>query len=155
MVREAWAGMDDNLEVAISRFINRAQKWNKEIFGNVFLRKKKIFNRLLGIQKALANCTNSFLINLQDQVTEEYNQLLLEEEIWAMKSRTNWIIFGERNTTFFHQSTLARRSRNRITSIQDANGNWVHNLDGVKEVILTHFQKLYQSEECYWPREHP
>ena len=72
-----------------------------------------------------------------------------------MKSITNWIIFGERNTTFFHQSTLAKRSRNGITSIQDANGNWVHNLDGVKEVILTHFQKLYQSEQCYWPCDHP
>ena len=150
VVHVAWVGMDDNLEGAISSFTNRAKKWNKEIFGNVFLRKKKILNRLLGIQKALAHRPSSFLINLQDQVTEEYNQiLLLQKEIWAMKSRTNWVIFGERNMTFFHQSTLARRSRNRITSIQDENGNWVHNLDGVKEVILAYFTKLYQSEQSY------
>ena len=88
VVREAWTGMDDNLEGAIS--CDRAQKWNKEIFGNVFLRKKKILNRLLGIQKALAYRPSSFLIDLQEQVTEEYNQILiLEEEMWAMKSRTN------------------------------------------------------------------
>ena len=72
-----------------------------------------------------------------------------------MKSRTNWIIYGERNTSFFHQSTLARRSRNRITSIQDDIGNWVHNLDGVKEVILAYFTKLYQSKQSCWPLVHP
>ena len=77
MVHVAWVGMDDNLEGAVSSFTNRAKKWNKEIFGNVFLRKKKILNRLLGIQKALAHRPSSFLINLQDQVTEEYNQILL------------------------------------------------------------------------------
>ena len=156
VVREAWTRMDDNLEGAISCFTDRAQKWNKEIFGNVFLRKKKILNRLLGIQKALAHRPSSFLIDLQEQVTEEYNQILiLEEEMWAMKSRTNWIIYGERNTSFFHQSTLARRSRNRITSIQDDIGNWVHNLDGVKEVILAYFTKLYQSKQSCWPLVHP
>ena len=53
VVREAWTGMDDNLEGAISCFTDRAQKWNKEIFGNVFLRKKKILNRLLGFKKPL------------------------------------------------------------------------------------------------------
>nr|XP_023919431.1 uncharacterized protein LOC112030994 [Quercus suber] len=141
VVRDAWAGMEDNLEGAISRFTTRAQKWNKDIFGNVFTRKAKILNRLLGIQRALANRPCTFLINLQDQVTEEYNQILqLEEEIWAMKARTNWVIFGERNTAFFHQSTLARRSRNRINSIQDENGNWVQNPEGVKEVILAYFK---------------
>ena len=30
--------------------------------------------RLLGTQRALAVCPNSFLINLQKQLTEEYNQ---------------------------------------------------------------------------------
>ncbi|KAL0012862.1 hypothetical protein SO802_007970 [Lithocarpus litseifolius] len=156
VVRDAWTGLEDNLEGAISRFTTSAQKWNKEIFGNVFTRKKKILNRLLGIQRALANRPCTFLINLQDHISEEYNHILqLEEELWAMKARTNWIIFGERNTAFFHQSTLARRSRNKITSIQDVNGNWVHNLEGIKEIIVANFKKLYQLEQSYWPLEHP
>ena len=156
VVRDAWTGLEDNLEGAISRFTTSAQKWNRETFGIVFTRKKKILNRLLGIQKALAFRPSTFLINLQEQVADEYNQILqLEEEIWAMKARTNCVIFGERNTTFFHQSMLARRSRNRISSIQDENGNWVHNLEGIKEVILSYFKKLYQSEQSYWPFEHP
>ena len=40
--------------------------------------------RLLGTQRALANNPNNFLINLQDQLSKEYNVLLqLEEELWG------------------------------------------------------------------------
>lgn len=44
MAREAWTGLEDNLEGAISRFTTRPQKWNREIFGNAFARKKKLLN---------------------------------------------------------------------------------------------------------------
>ena len=87
------------------------------------MRKKKIMARLLGAQRALATNPNTFLINLQDQLTNEYNEILqLEEELWVMKSRVNWTIFGERNTSFFHMTTLARRSRNIISSIMNDEG---------------------------------
>ena len=80
--------------------------------------------RLLGTQKALSNYSNSFLINLQSKLTDEYNLILqLEEELWAMKARTNWIIHGEHNTAYFHMSTLVRRSRNIISSILNENVN--------------------------------
>ena len=64
--------------------------------------------RLVGTQKALASRPNPFHINLQNQLSEEYNLTLqMEEEIWAMKARTNWIILGERNTSYFHILALA------------------------------------------------
>ena len=88
--------------------------------------------RLLGVQRALANNPNSFLINLQEQLSEEYNEILqLEEDLWVMKSRVNWTIFGERNTSYFHLTTLARRSKNKITSILNDKGVWVHNVEQV------------------------
>ena len=74
--------------------------------------------RMLGTQKALAVRPNPFLLNLQNQLTEEYNLILqMEEEIWAMKARIDWVIMGERNTSYFHMSTLVRRSKNKITCI--------------------------------------
>ena len=123
VVRDAWADKEGDLAEAISIFKTKAQRWNREVFGNVFIRKKKILARLLGTQKALAHCPNSFLINLQKQLSEEYNLILeLEEELWAMKSKTNWIISGERNTAYFHVSALHRRSKNRITCVQNSEG---------------------------------
>ena len=110
------------------------------------MRKKKIMARLLGAQRALATNPNTFLINLQDQLTNEYNESLqLEEELWVMKSRVNWTIFGERNTSFFHMTTLARRSRNIISSIMNDEGVWVHDVEQVQEVftkVLSNSTKL-------------
>ena len=144
MVRAAWKGQDVRLKGAISEFTVKAQRLNKEVFGNVFAKKKLIMARLLGTQKALAFRPNPFLINLQNQLSEEYNLILqMEEEIWAMKARTNWIILGERNISYFHLSALARRSKNRITSIQNGDGVWVHNVEEVKEIFTSSFIKLY------------
>ena len=42
-----------------------------------------------------------------------------EEEIWALKSRVNWLVQGDRNTNFYHVSMLVRRKRNQILVIKD------------------------------------
>ena len=108
--------------------------------------------RLLGIQKPLSNCPNAFLLNLQNKLNDDYNLILqLEEELWAMKARTDWIIHGERNTAYFHMSTLVRRSRNRISSILNENSEWVHNIEEVKDIFVTYFKKLYQTKQSYSP----
>lgn len=94
--------MEENLIGAVTRFTHKAQIWNKEVFGNIFARKRQIMARLLGAQRALANSPNSFLINLQEQLSGEYNEILqLEEELWAMKSRVNWTIFGGETLPIF------------------------------------------------------
>lgn len=111
--------------------------------------------RLLGTQKALASQSNPFLFNLQNHLFEEYNLIpQMEEEVWAMKARTNWIILGERNTSYFHMSTLAWRSKNRITSIQNGDGEWVHNVEEVKNIFTSSFKKLYQTEQYFCHIKH-
>ena len=82
LVREAWSGEDPNLPGAISIFTSKAHRCNKDIFGNVFTRKKIIMARLLGVQKVLPSRPNPFLINLQNKLNDEYNLILqLEEEL--------------------------------------------------------------------------
>ena len=150
IVRDAWSGQKVILADAIFVFVSKAKVWNREVFGNVFAKKKRLMARLVGIQKALANRPCTFLINLQNQLSDEYNNILqLEEELWAMKARTNWIINGEQNTSYFHLSTIVRRSKNRITSIQNAYGEWVHDTGEVKRIFMDYFHKLYQFEQVY------
>jgi len=84
----------------------------------VFVRKKQIMARLLGIQKALALRPNTFLLNLQNQLTKEYNLILqMKEEIWAMKAMMDWI----------------------------------HDIDEVKNMFLSSYKQLYQTEQCFCP----
>ena len=40
IVKESWVGMDDNLVGAITRFTHKAQTLNKEVYGNIFVRKR-------------------------------------------------------------------------------------------------------------------
>ena len=131
---------------------SKALRWNKDVFGNVFTRKKIIMARLLGVQKAFTSRLNPFLIRLQNKLNDEYNLILqLEEELWAMKARTDRIIHGECNTAYSYMSTLVRRSRNIISSILNDNGEWVYNIEEVKDIFVTYFKKLYQTEQIYTP----
>ena len=108
IVREAWPeGVP--LKVATTNFTRKAKKWNYEVFGNLFARKKRVLAKLNGTQKALAeNPTESF-IRLENQLIEEYSFILLqEEELWALKSRINVVAFRDRNTSYFHVNTVVR-----------------------------------------------
>ena len=109
--------------------------------------------RLLGAEKALANNPSQRLIDLHKLLSGEMEKILdLEEELWGMKARINWLIQGERNTAFFHITALTRRSRNRIAGINDPNGNWIVDIDRVKEIFLKGFKKLYSSEQVWCER---
>lgn len=47
------------------------------------------------------------------------NLILLLEEFWILKSTTNWIFDGDRNTRFYHLPPLTHQHRNRITALKD------------------------------------
>ena len=69
-----------------------------------------------------------------------------------MKSRYNWFIQGDRNTRFFHISTVIRRKRNIIFCLQDDQGNWVCDEHGVAELVRSGFVKLFSSDSVSVPR---
>ena len=64
LVQNSW-GHDTPLNSAIPTFTNRANQWNREVFRNLFARRRKVLARLNGVQKALANHPNNFLIQLE------------------------------------------------------------------------------------------
>ena len=79
--------------------------------------------RLNGIQRALSLRPSDFLVKLEDELLRELDLVLRQEALWALKSRVNWMIQGDRNMTFYHVSTLVRRKRNQIMAIKNAMGD--------------------------------
>ena len=115
-------------------------------FSNIFARKKNIMARLNGIQRAVSLRPSSFLLNLENELLKELNIVLnQEEELWALKSRVNWMIQGDRNTSFYHVSTLVRRKRNQIMAIKNAVGDWILEEHEVKEFIRNGFEDIYST----------
>ena len=120
--------------------------WNKTQFGNIFSRKKNIMAKLNGIQRSIAIIPSSFLCNLENELLKELDNVLSqEEELWALKSRVNWMIQGDRNTSFYHVSTLVRRKRNQIMAIKDTCGEWIFEESTVKEYIRSGFASIYST----------
>ena len=67
-------------------------------------------------------------------------------ELWALKSQINWTVQGDRNTSFFHLSTLVRRKRNRITAIKNRVGEWLMEEENIANYIQRGFEDIYSSK---------
>lgn len=124
VVMEAWDEGGQILQESIKAFHQKAFQWNKEVFGNIFQKKRQILARLAGIQRKLSFKPLDFLINLERSLRGQYQELLKNErEFWLLTSRTDWILEGERNTRFFHASTVINRRKNKISGLKNEGGN--------------------------------
>lgn len=78
-----------------------------------------------------------------------------ESELWALKSRINWAMQGDRNIAFFYMSTLIRRKRNKITTIKNSVGEWLLDEKEVKDYVQKGFQDIYMSSHSFAIRTPP
>lgn len=102
--------------------------------------------RINGIQRVNSIRPSSFLLNLESELQKELEIVLnQEEELWALKSHINWMIQRDRNTSFYHISTLVRRKRNQILAIKDLVGEWLHEEADIKDFIRKGFDGIYIS----------
>ncbi|XP_072084360.1 uncharacterized protein [Arachis hypogaea] len=143
VVNSGW-DLQGNWNSCMENFQKVLKNWNHNVFGNIHQKKSKILRRLQGIKNSLNMNPNLYLEKLQRELWEEYEEILAQEELlWFQKSRCNWLKFGDRNTKFFHASTMARRRRNRIEALQDDNGNWIHEQTTLERMATSFYSRLY------------
>ena len=101
------------------------KKWNKEVFGHCQRRIDVLLTKIQEIQKedgTEENCRK------EAHLQAELNEWLLRNEIlWKQKSREVWLKEGDKNSKFFHLSTIIRRRRNSIDAIRNDSGEWITN----------------------------
>ena len=70
--------------------------WNREVFGNIFKRKKELLARIGGIQQALEHQPFRSLHCLETNLKKKLEKVLSQEELlWYQKSRRDWINYGD------------------------------------------------------------
>ncbi|PKI45054.1 hypothetical protein CRG98_034555 [Punica granatum] len=79
--------------------------------------------------------------------------LIRKDLIWRQKSRELWLKEGDRNSKFFHLSTIIRRRSNNIAAIKDNNGDWCHDYDGIGNYFLRNFQDLFYTSHPSIPED--
>lgn len=59
---------------------------------------------------------------------------------------------GDKNTAFFHKQTIARKIKNNVSSILDAEGNQQNTQEAIQKVATEHYRDLLtetKGEEDY------
>ncbi|KAG7576302.1 Ribonuclease H domain [Arabidopsis thaliana x Arabidopsis arenosa] len=144
------ASWDPNISTpeALNRLRGRLKKWNREVFGDVHSRKEKLITEIKEVQDLLEVSQSDDLLTKEEQLLKDFDTLLEQEEvIWYQKSREKIIALGDRNTTFFHTSTIIRRRRNRIELLKDVDDRWVSDKGELENLALNYYRKLYSLED--------
>ncbi|KAK9683959.1 hypothetical protein RND81_10G177800 [Saponaria officinalis] len=148
-VAYTWNTLRDDLTQKISRTAAGLSLWAKTSEGNLAYRKRQTLRRLEGVQKNLGvNPLNRYLRDLESSLIFELEDILSKEELfWKTRARANWLDSGDRNTTFFHQSVILRRKRNRITQLSTDVGETLSEPSTIKTHILSFFSNLFTSSK--------
>ncbi|KAK4275772.1 hypothetical protein QN277_018800 [Acacia crassicarpa] len=101
-----WESQSD-FNQALTSFQGSIVEWNREVFGMIENRKRRIMARLSSIQNASAYPFSRYLCSLEVELQNELQKILSLEEIkWFQKSRDIWILKGDRN---IHGTIISRR----------------------------------------------
>ncbi|KAF7823297.1 ribonuclease H [Senna tora] len=130
------------------------QEW--EVFGDIPRRKRRLLNRINGIQAAIDRKYNPFLERLGRELEKELETVLNQEEaLWFQKARCQWIRDGDRNTRYYHTKTISHRRRNKILMLKDNSGNWTEDLEEIKKITVNFYKELFKEDSDPTNCPHP
>lgn len=133
---------------ALRSLQTRLKKWNREVFGDVQVRKEKLLTEINETQALIDHHQTEALLNKEADLQKELDVVLEQEEmIWFQKSREKWFAHGDRNTKFFHTSTVIRRRRNRIEMLKNDDGQWISNGPELEKLAVGYFKRLYSLDD--------
>lgn len=122
----------DNISVILDQFL----ECNKKKHGNIQHNIRRIREKLNRIrsQPSWSDHEESKLeIDLE-------RMLAIEEDYWKTRSRADWLMEGDRNTTVFHHKVTRCQKRNSITLFKGTNGMNITDPLEIEQVVLLYFQ---------------
>ncbi|KAK8611992.1 hypothetical protein V6N13_132026 [Hibiscus sabdariffa] len=143
LVKENW---DSSLPIAytIDLFVSAAKVWNRDIFGIIGKNKRILMARLRGVQRSLGQRRTRSLLKLESKLLQDLEMTLdQEEQLWKQKSRTDWINFGDRNTSYYHSKAVIRKRRKKIRMLKIDEDMWCGDDNFLREAATNYFENLF------------
>ncbi|XP_031120447.1 uncharacterized protein LOC116023586 [Ipomoea triloba] len=145
--KEATNDVSRPIHDIISMVTSQSLFWNRNVFGNIFSRKRTLENKIKAIQSDINYASSSVLQSSERHLIKQLNDALDQEEmLWFQKSRRDWVRDGDRNTRFYHNSALIRRNRNR-TRFLKVEGSWTDD----PAILSSHITNFFSSLFCRDP----
>ncbi len=93
--------------------------WNKNYFGNIFEDKSVLKEDIQIIQDIIQKegYSPELLLEENEKLTQYHDIITKEEIYWRQRSRLIWLTEGDKNTKFFHLSTLKHRAKSHISHL--------------------------------------
>ena len=86
--------------------------WDREVLRGPKQRIKKLKKELEKIRRGPVNVDSQAR---QKEILVLIENLLEQEEIyWVQRGCANWLLHGDRNTSFFHNAATTKKKRNQI-----------------------------------------
>ena len=94
----------------------------------------------------LCQLNNADHVNTIKELKGEISTLIHQEELaWWQRSRSIWLLAGDKNTKYFHQRASQCRRKNQILGVLDSEGNWCTSEDRIAQVAESYFQNFFTS----------
>ena len=121
------------------------------MFGLCQTRIFDITNAIAEVQREDPTVANA---SQEAKLQGELNEWLRRNEIlWRQKSRETWLKDGDKNSRFFHISTIIRRKHNSIDAIKDYRGEWLICKKDIREHVVEKFFNLFTEEPVVFPSD--
>ncbi|CAN1322596.1 Transposon TX1 uncharacterized 149 kDa protein [Linum perenne] len=119
------------------------QQWKREALGGS---RQRIIQLKQELEELISGVYSQAVYEEIDKKQKELVILWkVEEEFWARRAGVQWAKFGDRNTRFFHLSTIQRRGRNQITKLKDERGEWIEENREIRNHIASFYHSLFES----------
>lgn len=136
-----WETLIDNTK----RCQKNLQTWHKKTFKRAdeeLLRLKRKLNELSA--KKSSDIDWDEIRRTQMEIDEIWKR---EEKFWGQRSRLKWLKWGDRNSKFFHATTIQRRERNRLQRIKNERGEWIEGQGDIEAAVQGFFNEIYQAAD--------
>lgn len=130
----------------LKRLKNTLKSWNKEVFGNIFIKLDKINAKISDLQLSATKTGYSEDLWLEEVIAQsEFCNILHQKSIFLkQKSRASWLSDGDRNSKFFHRAVKMKHSTDGIKSLEIA-GSPCSDLSLIKAHVVAYYDNLFKS----------
>ncbi|CAA0831454.1 Unknown protein, partial [Striga hermonthica] len=143
LVEHVWSSRG-SYDAKVGDFISKASEWNSNVFGNIFQRKRRLLARIGGIPRTRDFGRNPFLRSLEQRLKVELDEVLFQEELLLLqKSQRDWVLFGDRNSSYYHQLLKHRRRKNKIVVLQDEMGVMIEKHAALQSMAVEFSKNIY------------
>lgn len=144
MVQKSWERSEASISDRLLSLQAALKKWNSDVFGNIFRRKRTLLNRIKGVQRERCFRDCRHLADLEDKLQKELREVSNQEAtLWYQKSRTNWILSGDLNTSYYHSVAVVKRNRRKVRALKTDEGDWITDQAELKQLAVDHFAALF------------